>query len=172
MFSKNVFQVFLAFGLVSFLFGGLSQAQMASPDAKLCKTFPVADVEAVVGSKSTKKIGSDMDKYNSCTVLFGGLTSAKIEWHQPGQGGLPPDVKTGLMGLTMMMGKDMKNLQTRDFGEVGCYQGSLAASGQEIKSTVCFLPKGYYTISVGGLPNYVPMESVKALLEKAVAAAR
>jgi len=170
--SRNAFLLLAAFGMAAFLSEGssLAQSMLPSPDAKLCKSIPVADIEAAAGSKLVRKTGTDGDKYNSCTAIFGGTTSAKIEYHQPGQGGLPADVKSGLIGLTAVFGSDLKGLQTRDFGDIGCYQGALAFGGQEVKSTVCFLPKGYYSLSVGGLPNFVPMETVKALLEKTAAA--
>jgi hypothetical protein len=133
--------------------------------------LPVADIEAALGAKIKSRIGSDQDKFNSCTVNAG-AASAKIEYHQPGQPGLPTDVKTGLAGMTAAFGSSFKNLETREFGEIGCYRGVLAFGGQEMKSTACFLPKGYYTFSVVKPGDFVPMETVKALLEKVMAVSK
>ncbi len=171
MSSKITFLVVVVFGAASFLAIDRCEAQPAlpSPDAKLCKLLPVGEIEAALGAKVGSRIGSDRDKFNSCTVNLGG-TSVKIEYHQPGQPGLPTDVKTGLAGMTAAFGSSLKNLETREFGEIGCYRGVLAFGGQETKSTACFQPKGYYTFGVVKPGDSVPMETVKALLEKTAAA--
>ncbi len=168
MLLKISFIILTVFGIAFVISESIGRAQslIASPKAKLCKALPVADIEAVVGTKLTRKSGSDMEKYSSCTAFFGDA-SAKIEYHQPGQVGLPTDVKSGLAGATAMVGSKIED--SRDFGKIGCYQMTIMA----VKSTACFLPKGYYTLSVGGsLANFVPMEKVKDLLKKTVAAAR
>jgi hypothetical protein len=97
----------------------------------------------------------------------------KLEWHQPGQPGLVADVKTGLAAATAMMGSGgpIKLDESKDYGNIGCLRSTTEIGGGKAVDTSCFLPKGYYNLSIGRESNPVPMETVKSLLEK-VAAAR
>ena len=72
--------------------------------------------------------------------------------------------------MAATIGKDLKGWESRDFGEIGCYRSVMAFGGEEMKTTACFLPKGYYTLSVSKPGDFVPMEAVKAWLEKTAAA--
>jgi len=170
--SSNIPLRFFIAGLFAFSWIGSAFSQTPSIDAKLCKTLPVEEIEAVVGAKLLRKSGVDAAEFNSCTAFFGsGGVMVKVERRSPGQEGLPPDVKAGLTGISTIFGSAFKGLKTKDFGEIGCYQGTFEAGGG-VKTTVCFQPKGYYSLTIGGLSEFLPMETVKGLLEKLMAASR
>jgi hypothetical protein len=147
-------------------------SSQASSSSQACKQLPLADLESALGAKPGTPSGSDRDQYSSCIVRVGTF-NVKLEWHQPGQPGLVADVKTGLAGAAEMMGSGgpIKLDESKDFGNIGCLRSTTEIGGQKVADTSCFMPKGYYNLSVGGGSSPVPMETVKGLLEK-VAAAR
>jgi hypothetical protein len=148
-----------------------SSLPQASDNSQACRQLPMAALESALGAKPGKPTGSDRDKFSSCRVMVG-TANVNLEYHQPGQPGLPFDVKTGIAGATeMLASSDAKILESKDFGNIGCLRSTLSFGGSKSYVTTCFMPKGYYTISLSRESSAIPMETVKGLLEK-VAAAR
>ncbi len=143
------------------------ERELPGPDASLCKALPVAEIAEQLGAKAGTMAGRDLEDYQSCTAHFGEAV-VKIEHHTPGQPGLPADVASGLRGLAATMGSSIEELETHDFGDIGCYRGVLSLGGQRVRTTSCFEPKGYYTMSVATPKAKVPMEELKAILEKTI----
>ena len=141
-----------------------------SSKSRACGQLPIAALESALGAKAGAPAGSDQDKFSSCRVTVGGA-NVKLEYHQAGQPGLPSDVKMGLAGATAMMsGGDIKLIESKDFGDIGCLQAAIAVGAKGIVETSCFMPKGYYTLSIGRDGAAIPMDTVKGLLEKFAAA--
>jgi hypothetical protein len=140
--------------------------------SQACKRLPLADVESALSGKAAAPTGSDRDQYSLCQVRVGTF-NVKLEWHQPGQPGLVGDVKAGLAAATAMMGAGgpIKLDESKDYGNIGCLRSTTEIGGGKAVDTSCFMPKGYYNLSIGSESNPVPMETVKGLLEK-VAASR
>jgi hypothetical protein len=165
--------VALMFFAVSLAPGEPALRHQPSSNSLACRKLPIAALESAVGAKAAAPAGSDRDKFSSCRVTVG-TVNVKLEYHQPGQPGLPADVKTGLLGAAEMMGSgdDIKILESKDFGNIGCLSATVSIPGLKgYVDTTCFLPKGYYTLSLGREGAAIPMDTVKGLLEK-VAAAR
>jgi hypothetical protein len=131
----------------------------------------MAALESALGATPRAPTGSDQDKFSSCRVTVG-TVNVKLEYHQAGQPGLPPDVKTGLAGAReMLTSGDSAILESKDFGNMGCLQSTLSVMGTKAYVTTCFMPKGYYTLTMNREASAIPMDTVKGVLEK-VAAAR
>ena len=148
-----------------------SRGLTPDPGAGLCRALPVAAIEAALGQKAGTMGGRDLEDYQSCTANFGDA-AVKVEHHTAGQPGLPVDVPSGLAGLLAAFGPSLREVETRDFGDIGCYRGVLELMGHSMHSTACFQPAGYYTIGVSSPRAAIPMEKVKELLEKTIAQRR
>jgi hypothetical protein len=130
-------------------------------------------VEAALGAKSTRVVGSDGPNFHSCSVTAGPSASAKLEQHVPGQPGLPRDVPAGLAGARQLVGSGAKDFEGKAFGAIGCYRHSLSmGSLGDARSTSCFMPGGYLVLTLTRQDAFVPMETVRDLLQQVAAQVR
>ena len=161
-----IFATLLAVG-----YGDLA-AQLPTPDAKTCKLLSTDAIESALGTAVTRQAGTDSDRYSSCTYSAGASASAKLEIHAPGQAGLPTSVAMGLEFAKATIAEAMENFETEALGNVGCYRGTLRLDELgAINTTTCFIPSGYFVLTLGRSDELVPTAAVKELLE-AVAEAR
>jgi hypothetical protein len=150
-----------------------AQLALPSADAKTCMLLAPSDLEAALGATVTRQVGTDSSTYSSCTISAGTTASAKLEIHAPGQVGLPRDVASGLMAAKATIGEVMKDFETETLGDVGCYRGRLEVDQLGATSTTtCFLPAGYFVLTLTRPDALVPASTVKALLDKVAAAVR
>ena len=173
------------FGLIVLVFAlppaeARGSAQLpAAGSAKACAWLPVADIEALYGTKvSAPPRGTDSPSLSTCTVTIAGQ-AIKVGSAPPGTPGVPTSVQQAL-AASQTMAANSKNAvkpEVKDYGDVGCTRTTISQNldktplPKPIYSTACFQVTGGYLILtlVSNDASIATDEHAKALLAKAAA---
>ncbi|HUL75331.1 MAG TPA: hypothetical protein VLT86_19620 [Vicinamibacterales bacterium] len=152
------------------------QAATGAP-AKVCGLLPIADIEALYGTKADAPRGTDNTALSTCSVTIANQI-VTIRSSAPGTSGAPVSVQAGLAAQQAQPpGRGMTRAEARDYGDVGCLHSTMTEGPDRkplpkpIHATSCFLVTGGYlhltlTSDDAGLASD---EHVKGLLAKAAA---